>query len=156
MVSTPSNNPVPGNSGPFPPKEQPFVDDQDIIMGPWYQLLRLLYQRSGSGLGAVSFAPQDLLDAGNSQATAAKLIAGVNFVTASGKAVILPALVRGQICVVFNITTGQTTNVFPPNNGKINNLAVNAPYPLATGMQVFWWQQPVAQGAAQIRTMSLV
>lgn len=144
-------NPVQGNSVAFPPLQSPLVDSNSYMTTPWYLMFRALFNRTGGGTGAPSLVPQNVQDAGAGQASAAALIPGVAFVTASGKGVGLSAQQAGQYMIVFNITAGQHVNVYPPAGAQINALGVNAPYVLATGCQIFFWQS-----ATQLRTMTLV
>lgn len=138
-------NPVVGLQAQMPTKMTPLAvgEEKDLISPAWYALLRALFERTGGGNGIPIYNAASIADAGASQATATPLVPILNFVTASGKGVVMPAAMGpGEFLIVVNTTAGQPVSVYPPPGGQIDALGANNPYVTANGrcLQIFWFK----------------
>ncbi len=142
-------NPVVGFQNDMPPQGFPVLEGQaEVFTYPWYSLLLTLFERTGGGNGIPLYNSASVSDAGGSQTTATPLIPILNFVTASGKGVRLPAeMGPGEFCIVVNVTPSAALDVYPAPGGQINVLGVNAPYVMNAGgaiafptVQIFWYK----------------
>jgi hypothetical protein len=137
-------NPVVGLQAQMPTKLTPLTvgEEKDILAPAWYALLRALFERTGGGNGIPIYNTATLSDAGASQATATPLAPILNFVTASGKGVVMPAAMGpGEFLIVVNTTAGQALKIYPASGVQIDALGANAPYVTANGrcLQIFWF-----------------
>lgn len=136
-------NPLQNNSVGMPQLSQPAVRDDKTLDRPWYLLFRSLFDRTGGGNGNPIFAMESVADT----ATPVMMTGPLAFVQASGKSIELPQLNAGQWAVVVNKVHSQTLSVYPPPGGKINQLAQNAPYVMAsvakTTVQLFFYETPL-------------
>jgi len=142
------SNPVVGLSGDMPAMLEPAVNTTEgTFLYNWYRLFQLLFDRTGGGNGIPVYNFAILSDAGVSQSTATPLVPILNFVTASGKGVVMPpALSGGEFLIVVNVTPSEALKVYPAPEVQINGLGINNPYTMNAGgsiakptVQIFWF-----------------
>lgn len=129
------------------------VSGDATLLPPFYRLLLALFQRTGGGSGIPTYNWALLHDAGSTQLDGTPLIPILNFVEASGKAVVLPSQMNsGQFVIVVCI--GTTVSIFPPPGCQIDARGVNNAYIInATGQpktQIFWFNTPTQAYSTQL------
>lgn len=113
----------------FPKVSAPFVDQNQVITSPWYQLLITLWNRT-----FLSAVQTGIVAAGTRIDTATPLMADWNEVTVVpiGSGVVCPTLNTGQEITIVN-AGANALNVYPDPSYSIDSLAQAIPYVLAAG-----------------------
>lgn len=141
------SNPVVGQQINMPPKPTPAEEPDGSLAYVYYRLLRALFDRTGGGSGIPILPPASVVGAGAGQANGAKLMPGVNFVTATGDCVMPASLRAGNFLVVVDVTPSAALKVFPAPGIQIDALGANNAYTMNPGgavafatVQLFWFQ----------------
>jgi hypothetical protein len=145
-------NPVVGQVISVPTLQTPLgtVQDSDgntlqvMLAQQWYRLLLALFNRTGGGNGIPTYNAAALSDGPGGQSGAPQLTPILNFVTASGQQVVMPAAMNSDEFLIVIVINGGVVNIFPPPGCQIDALGVNAPYVMAAGpcLQMFWFASP--------------
>ena len=129
----------------LPPPQSPFVDKGTFNLSfDVYQFLLNLLNAATSALSQATVG-SSLNATGVNQATALQLSAEWNEIdsTPAGSGVLLASYQPGQTQIVFNDDNTNALLVYPPPDGQINALGVNAAYSIATNTKaVFYFVKP--------------
>lgn len=119
----------------LPPPQSAFVDKLLNLSNDGYQYLLSLLATASSAMPTASLAP-GLVATGTNQATALQLAKQWNEIdtTPIGSGVLLQALQPGQSQTVFN-QGANALNIYPAPGMKIDAMAVNVAYSLASGLR---------------------
>lgn len=117
-----------------------------LVADVWYKFFTSLSQLlENFANGVLVFSTQSGSASGTTQGTAAPITAEwfVSDPTPANSGARLRSVVPGSYTTVFNQGVNPL-RVYPPTGGRIDGLAVNAPYVLAADkMQVFYQTSPV-------------
>jgi hypothetical protein len=123
------------------------VDGSGRLLPIFFELIKALWNRTGSGSGVPASVATGIAAAGTTQATATAL--GTNDWNsvdsgATNSGVQLVSLQVGQSQTVFN-NTGNTIKVYPQSGQSIDAGAANAAYSLTNGKQQTFQQWTTTQ-----------
>lgn len=118
----------------FPPSNTPITDEKGAMTNASMAFFRALYDRTGYGNGLTVQANPSVTAAGTTATGATLLSADWNYVVGANglNGVGLPALIGGQMVIVYNSDIAGNLNVYDP----AQNIAI-ALNP--TSMGFFWF-----------------